>query len=348
VELAFTTRRGSNDLVRSDRMRLRRVHLDSRDSVAVLRAKLAFASPRWNVVHRAVDPPGADERACERANRAERKRVKLVYRPLDAALTSALRPRAPALHALGRVASLRASHYERIRHLARLCTPAAGLERRLQRALLDTTRLALRAPRVELLGYGSGTTVFRLEASADGPGAPARVLKVYRRSLGCRSERLLHLARRYRLRYESLRAQFGELVLPAQFLVLHGPLRGRPAVACVQELLPVDNHDLLGLGDAQLIEFLRARRDVARQFERFVRRALEWRERGFFPDLVGPGNLRVLERPAGDELRLIDYGAFDLRTASARIPRAKLEAIAARFSSLSTRLRDEPALAHHG
>ena len=346
VELAFTTRRGSNDLVRSDRLRLRRVHVDSRDSVAVLRAKLAFASPRWSAVQRAIDPPNRDERAAERANRAERKRVKLVYRPLDAALTSALRPRS-TLAALRGLARRRASHYERIGHLARLCTPGETLETRLQRALLDSAHLPFGAARVELLGYGSGTTVFRLHAAPGSPlAATPRVLKVYRRSLGCRTERLLHLTRRYRQRYASLREWFGELVLPAEFVVLHGPLRGRPAVACIQELLPQANLDLLGRSDAQVLELLHTRRDLARQFERFVRRALEWRARGFFPDLVGAGNLRVLELPAGDQLRLIDYGAFDLRTASARIPRAALEAIAARLGALASQLRDEPLLAH--
>ena len=48
VELAFSTQRGTNDLRRADRLRLRRIHVDGGDSVAVLRAKLAYSSVGLN------------------------------------------------------------------------------------------------------------------------------------------------------------------------------------------------------------------------------------------------------------------------------------------------------------
>lgn len=48
VELAFTTRRGANDLRQADRLRLRRIHVDGGDSVPVLRAKLAYSSVELN------------------------------------------------------------------------------------------------------------------------------------------------------------------------------------------------------------------------------------------------------------------------------------------------------------
>src|SRR6185503_12828551 len=65
VELAFTTRRGTNDLGRSDRLRLRRIHVDALDSPAVLRAKLVFSAARLEPATRLLDPPSPAERRAE-------------------------------------------------------------------------------------------------------------------------------------------------------------------------------------------------------------------------------------------------------------------------------------------
>jgi len=234
----------------------------------------------------------------------------------------------------------RASNYERVGVLVRQAARTPALEARLARALLDTAHLSLRG-RVELLAYGSGTTVFRLEPER--PGAAARVLKIYRRTIGRDAHGLARIARRHRERHLHLRQRFGALVHPAEFLVLHGPLRGQPAVACTQEFLPGRLLDPLALGPDELAGYLASRPALARALGEFARRALAWRARGLFPDLLGQGNLVVAERPEGARLLLIDYGVFDLR-ALAPGPRARLDALAQRLHDLASRLEEHVAL----
>ena len=308
VELAFTTRRGTNDLARSDRLRLRRIHVDSRDSVAVLRAKLVLSAARLEPATRLLDPPSPAERRSERAVRRERRRSRLVLRSLDAALTAPLRPDGGGFERLRRALRPKSAHYERVGDLVRLALGAApGLEPRLAGALLDTARLPFPDARLELAGFGSGATVFRLQPSTSAAGPMA--LKVYRRTLGRDPQHLAGAARRYRERYRRLRTAFGELVLPAEFVVLHAPLKGVAAVASVQPWLPGPLHDVLGLDDAELLARL-ARHDLGAPFAEFLRRVLAWHAQGPFPDLLGRGNLVMAEDGARARLWLIDYGIF--------------------------------------
>ncbi len=337
VELAFTTRRGTNDLLACDRLRLRRIHVDARDSVAVLRAKLALSAARLEPATRLLDPPSAGERAAERAARRGRRRTQFAMRSLDAALTARLRPAGLARSLRGAL-RWKSAHYERVGHLVRLALGGApALAPRLSRALLDTAHLALPAARVELAGYGSGTTVFRVERA----GASPLALKVYRRSLARDPVLLANVARRYRERYRRLCSAFGEVVLPAEFVVLHAPLRGVPAVACLQPWLTGPNHDLLGLDDQALLACLR-RYGLTRSFARFARQALAWRAQGPFPDLLGHGNLVVAEEGARARLWLLDYGIFHPWDAPATgATRIELDAQVERFESLLRRMESD-------
>jgi hypothetical protein len=223
---------------------------------------------------------------------------------------------------------------------------SAALERRLERALLDPARLPVHAARLELAGFGSGTTVFRLES---GSAAPPHALKIYRRTLGRAPAHLAAAARRYRERYRRLSNAFGEVVLPASFLVLHGPLRGVRAVACLQPWLGGEVQDLLGLEDEALLAQLRSH-DLEESFAAFARRALEWRAQGVFPDLVGRGNLVVTreDENASARLLLIDYGIFHpVDAPAADGTRAKLEALAGRLESLLVRIENDVVHTRH-
>lgn len=342
VELAFTTRRGTNDLARSDRLRLRRIHVDAGDSVPVLRAKLALSAARLEPATRLLDPPSPAERHAERRERSGRRRSLLVMRALDAALTAKLRPRSGALASCLRALRWKSAHYERVGNLVQCAlTAVPALEPRLMRSLLDASRLPFAGARIELRGYGSGTTVFRLERD----GARPLALKVYRRTLGRDPLHLANVARRYRERYRRLCAVFGEVVLPAEFVVLHGPLRAAPAVASLQPWLQGPLHDVLGLPDAELFALLARYPGLEARFAEFVERSLAWHEgtfpeRGVFPDLVGRGNLVVTEEGASARLWLLDYGIFHPWDAPASgATRVKLEALVGRLESLLGRMQ---------
>jgi peptidoglycan/xylan/chitin deacetylase (PgdA/CDA1 family) len=348
VELAFTTRHGSNDLGRCDRLRLRRFHVDARDSPGIFRAKIVYSSPRWNGARRLLDPRTEGERESERAARSEGLRSRLFYRSLDAALTAGLRPGRGALETLRRASSPKSSHYERLGALVQLVTwrrgQATAIGSRVQHLLLRPERLPLRDRRVELLGFGSGTTVFALARPENGhgpAGAGARVLKIYRRTLGRGAGALWQAARRYRWRYEQLRAWFGQLVQPAEFLVLHAPLLSSPAVGCLQAKLGQgagELEDPFELADEELLRRLRAAPELGRQFTGFSRTALALFARGVFPDLLGRGNLLIVPGEGGVSLRLIDYGIFDLKNPPAPGVPARVERQVRRLEALLAQL----------
>src|SRR6185503_17576284 len=181
---------------------------------------------------------------------------------------------------------------------------------------------------VELAGHGTAATVFRLRAPE---GRATHVLKVYRWTLGQPLALLVQMSRRHRARYLSLCEWFGESVLPAHFLVLNGPLRGLPAAACVQESIEGAT-DLLALPDEELLRRVSSRPEARAEFIAFARRALEMRGCGSFPDLLGRGNLLLVE-PAG-RIRLVDYGLVDLRLGAPGRPDGALDAVARRLESL--------------
>ena len=322
VELAFTGLSGTNHLARVDRLRLRSVALEAGVELDELRARRLGAL---------AEPTTPEERRHARTRRVQRVRLRYLHRPLDAVLTAGLEPRARLGSALRGLTRRRSSHYERFRSLVQLVTaPFPPLARRLRRGLLDTAQLALACACREPIGHGTAATVFAL---ASAPGARAHVLKVYRWTLGLPSSELARLARRHRERYRRIRGWFGAHVLPTHFLVLNGPLRALPVAACLQErVLP--GRDLLALPDAELLQLLRSDDALRDEFTGFARRLLAVRAEGFFPDLVGAGNLLFVAGRPGTRLCLIDYGLFDLRGGTTHVPAAAIQATARRFEAL--------------
>ena len=327
IELAFTALEGSNDLLEADPMRLRSIRVDGAAVLDVFRAPLE-SGPTWNRARDAVEPLTPEERDASRTLRARRHRLRFVVRLQDAVLTAGARPRPPFLSTL-RALTRRSSHYERLRNLVDLATrPVPALERRLRRTLIDTTRLPFSVHGVELAGHGTAATVFRLLGE---PGQAPHVLKVYRSTVGQPREQLVQMARRHRARHELLRQWLGENVLRAHFLVLDGPLRALPVAACLQQRVEGAT-DLLARTDGELLRLAASRPELRAEFVGFARRVLELRARGFFPDLLGAGNLVLVE--PGARIRLLDYGLFDLRSSSPGQPVEALRACAQRFESL--------------
>jgi hypothetical protein len=336
VDLAFTTLAGTNDLRWTDLLRLRSIPIDSQSSLEAFRTRLAMSSPRWNRLGGWVEPATAEERRFVRVARARRRRLRFVHRPLDAVLTASLWPRRPFFGTLRAAARWRSSNHERLRNLSCLAMRTVPpLERWLQGALLDSAHLPFPVEGIELEGYGSAATVFRLEL---GRGRPPHVLKVYRWTLGQPATLLLQVARRQRARYEQLRLWFGESVLRTHFLLLRGPLRGLPVSASLQERIEPSS-DLLAPADEALLRTLRSEAGLAPEFAAFARRVLAVREQGYFPDVLGPGNLLLVRNGAGARIRLIDCdGLYDLRCRCPGLPHEWLDASARRFERLLSAL----------
>lgn len=262
--------------------------------------------------------------------------TRFLYRPLDAVLTSPLRPPARLAARVLAVGNPRSSHYDRVGNLARLGAallpgPVAWASTLLHRP----AGLPFRCGGVRPLAFGSGATVFLLEGEER-----LHVLKVYRRTLGLRVPDLVRAAAWYRSKYERVVAWYGGIVLPARYLVVHGPLLGRPAVACVQKYVPGMDRDLLnGRGDEEILAEADADEGLREELERFVIRTLEIhaRERAIV-DVLGAGNLVVVVEEGRPRLRLCDYGAFDLDGAVPDRVRDRVDGALRRLERLAGRL----------
>jgi hypothetical protein len=338
ADLAFTALTGAIDLRRVDLLCLRTLQIDARASPEAFDARIVLASPRWSWLAREVEPATPEERRFEHGARARRRRMRGLQRPLDALLTAGARPRgfSSTLRALVR---LRSSNYDRLQALAGLANAIAPpFGRALQGALLDTTRLPFVNARVAPEAQGSAATVFRLDLGA---GRAPYALKVYRWTLGLPAELAHPIVRRQRARYALLREELGEYVLSTHFLLLHAPLCAWSAAASLQPFVERSS-DLLLRSDEELLGLLRSRPPLAAEFVAFARRVLALRARGFFPDVLGPGNLLLEERSGGARIRLVDCdGLYDLRLRWPGSPVEALEASARRFERLLGTLEAE-------
>lgn len=271
----------------------------------------------------------------------EAVRTRLLYRSLDALVTAPLRTQRPFSENLRSVLSPRSSNYDRVgSSVALLDAVLPGAARRASRLTCRFDGLPLRSERIRLIGYGSGATVFLVEE-----GRRRYVLKVYRKTLGASPGHLPALAGTYRRRYELFRTWYGgmpELVWPAQYLVMRGPIRRRPAVACLQAFIEEETADLLnGFGADALGALLEGSERLRRQFLYLARRTLDvCRSQRLCPDFLGEKNLSIVGSGLRRRLCFIDYGVFDLAAGDRRsvAARDRLESSIERIRSLAEQL----------
>jgi len=237
----------------------------------------------------------------------------MLYKALDAVLTSSLAPkRAP----FGYVRSIltTSSYYEKVRAITNLFNrliPPTG--RYLSQSLYRPTHLPFVCNTVELLAYGSGATVFLLK-SLDSSNVV--VLKIYRRSLGLRSDRLPKLVNHFRDRYQTILSWYAdcEIVLPIAFLILHAPLLRCNALACVQPFINTKHSGFFeDFSDDELVSMFMNDASLKKQFTVFADRTLTiLEEKGLCIDLVGTRNLLLMKGNANAKIRLIDFGIIDV------------------------------------
>jgi len=181
----------------------------------------------------------------------------------------------------------------------------------LRRTLERVDELPLRVTRTRPLAYGTEASCVLLG------GTPLRVLKFLRGSLGRDLDSILHLSRVQREDYEALRSWYRDIprLLPTTIhVVLKSPMRGAPAAAQIQDLIVGDTRDLLNdHDDDQLIDLLECHAELRTHFRSFVEATrAAWDRNGRFLDIVGRNNLLLLPLPTGPELRLADFGIWDL------------------------------------
>lgn len=266
----------------------------------------------------------------------ETVKTRILYRSLDAAFTASLRRRTGALSQLGSMVSLRSSNYERVAAFVCLLDHAIpGVQRRVHDSLYRPQNIPFVNGDLELIGSGSGATVFLVRE-----GSRKVVLKIYRRTIGRSRENLVKLAGEYREKLTRVSRVYGDLVLPASYLILHGPILRRPAVAALQEFLEGPLFDFFALGTAKLASMARVDPEFRQQCILFATRTLDTLDReGTCADLIGEGNVSVFKRAGKSELRLLDYGFFDV-AALRRNSSPMLHRLESIFSSLRALLKE--------
>ena len=229
--------------------------------------------------------------------------------------------------------------------LALLDRVAPGAARSVSRRIARSAPLALAVDGLELLGFGGGASVFLCET----PHGP-RVLKVFRRSLGRPLAEQRAVAAYYVGRYRTVLQWYAgvpQLVVPTAFLLLPGPLLGRPVAAAVQPLVDRGVRCFFSdQGDDEALERLRSDRDLALQFRGFAVRTLEaYAKEGRCLDLVGRENLMLIDAEDGPRLAIADFGVLEVARLEMEAPE-RADALAqriARLDALLGRLGDASA-----
>ena len=167
--------------------------------------------------------------------------------------------------------------------------------------------------RLELLAYGTGSTVFRTVC-----GSRVKVVKILRGSFGCSLEKQLQIAQEFKRKHSILASHLNTnhpIVPPTDFVILQSPLLGSPATAMVQPCLDEPTRDLLMDFTESELSLLVARQPCLRaQIRDFAEAIIKDFEGGHCClDIVGRGNVLVLTRPDGQQsLKVVDLGMFDL------------------------------------
>ena len=240
----------------------------------------------------------------------ESLRSKYFYKMLDAFMTASLRPRRSTLDYIRSVLNPRTSNYDRVASTANLIAGICpSLSKRTFKFLLRSQQLPFRQCAIELMNYGSGSTVFLMTV-----GGEQRVVKVFRRSLGRNRPGLMAIAHEFISKYRLVASWYKDLVPPTQFLILNGPILGRPAVALVQPYLDGEKKDLFRdfLHD-ELVSLMQNHPLLNEQIRFFAKQTLYCHEKlNLCLDFLGRENVMVLKSKDTFTLHIIDNGYFAL------------------------------------
>lgn len=248
--------------------------------------------------------------------------AKPLYKAFDAAMTASLRPKQPIPILARRVFRPRLSNYERVSAAINLLDGLLpGVSRRVFSSLYNPLKLPFPVRQIDMLSFGSGSTVFLLDFERGGECA---VLKLYRRSLGKRDQDLYQIAEHFKQKYDQVAGWYRgpyDLVPPSAFLILHGPLLGQSAVGVIQSYIRGEKKDFFrSFSDDELLALME-QRGFREQFLFFAQRTLEvfQQSRQCF-DFIGRDNLMVVLDGEQARLAVIDFGIFDLNLLEGRSP----------------------------
>jgi hypothetical protein len=247
-------------------------------------------------------------------------RSRFVFKSIDAAIIAHLKPKQSALKTLMTILDPRTSNYERVAALVSLSDVILpGMSLRISRSLSRSSHLPFLGSTIELINYGSGSSVFLL-----GEGGK-KVLKMYRRSLGRNIDDLLYIAKEFKTKYEMISSWYAgpySFIIPTTFLVLHGPALDAPAAAAIQPYIHGEKIDLFNdLTDEALVSLLQQDEYLKKQFIFFAQKTLEvYEQYGLCHDFMGRENMKLVRTESRSQLVIIDYGIINLRAMKENSP----------------------------
>lgn len=269
-------------------------------------------------------------------------RTRLVYKSLDAALTASLRPQQPRSDYLKVLFGKRSSNYERVAAGTNLIdTFIPGFAQRVSSKLIDTSRFPFAEAEVQLMSYGSGSTVFLIKR-------PEKdwVLKIYRRSLGKKGSSLTRIANHFKEKYETVRSWYNgpfNLVPQAHFLILYGPIFSNPAAAVLQPFIHGKKSDFfLDYSNDKLLELMGNDQELAENFLFFAEQTLQiYKRHKLCVDFLGRENLMLVAQNNQHKLLVVDNGIFDLKRLKLNTPSllSRIEIRLERLDNLKTLLK---------
>lgn len=252
---------------------------------------------------------------------AEFIRTRLIYKSLDAALTATLRPQQVRQKYLKMLISRRASNYERVAAGTNLIdTFVPGFAHKLSTRLINSSRFPFANADLQLMSYGSGSTVFLLKRPEED-----WVLKIYRRSLGKKGESLAQIAAHFKVKYETVCSWYNSrfnLVPEAHFLILYGPIFSKPAAAVLQRYIHGNKSDFfLDHSNQTLLHLMNQDPELVGSFLFFAEQTFKIQQQhNLCVDFLGRENLMLVEQNGRYKLLVVDNGIFNLATVQHNAP----------------------------
>jgi hypothetical protein len=259
-----------------------------------------------------------------------------VLRALDAAITAPLRPKISFVDHVKFLLNRKSGNFDRVPSIVNVIDKIIpGFSIYLSRSLCSSILLPFGNTSIELLNYGSGATVFLLQA-----GDERKVLKIYRRSLGKRLDGMLAVAAEFNGKYKFLTSCYNrgfDLVTMSDFLIVNGPVLGSPAAAILQPYIYGKKRDIFTeFSDDELISLMRKHDHLRKQFITFVEQTVEVFSKGEVCfDVLGAYNLMLVEHCGDLRLVVVDNGIFDLAAIRKRSP-----AVFSRLEERIARMKD--------
>jgi hypothetical protein len=185
-----------------------------------------------------------------------------------------------------------------------------GITIRLSRWMQRKNRFPWVPVSFSIIAFGTGAAVFKLNWKNG-----EKVLRIYRKSIGRHYKGLVEIAEYYKKNYEMVYSWYGaarDLVLPMDFLVLHGlPLIG-PVAASLQPYVHGQKQDLFeDFSDEDLLNLLKLNESVRMQFLVFVEQTVrQWNGRKMCYDFLGRENILMVKHEGNYKLQIVDVGIF--------------------------------------